>query len=100
MADYGVGRTGGSLRDALNELYPMLGMGEYNAMFPPQTGAPQPSGPVPVPRARPPMPVPLPQARPAVAPQYAPVQYAPPAGAPIGGIAPSMAARLAALAGY
>lgn len=61
MADYGIGRTGGSLRDALNQLYPMTGMGEYNTMypptmFPPNTGA-EPSGqaPVPIPPQRPPM---------------------------------------------
>jgi hypothetical protein len=56
MADYGIGRTGGSLRDALNQLYPMTGLGEYGAMFPPQTGSPQPSGPVPMPQPRPQMP--------------------------------------------
>ena len=38
MADYGVNGQGGSLRDALNQLYPMTGLGEYNAMFPPALG--------------------------------------------------------------
>lgn len=65
MADYAIGRTGGSLRDALNAIMPMTGMGEYGTMFPPQlppnTGA-EPTGqpPVPVPQQRPPMPVALP----------------------------------------
>lgn len=60
MADYAIGRTGGSLRDALNAIMPMTGMGEYSTMFPPQlppnTGA-EPTGqpPVPVPRQRPPL---------------------------------------------
>src|SRR5262245_49933210 len=67
MADYAIGRTGGSLRDAINALYPMTGLSEYNTMFPPQTGAPMPSGPVPLPPPRPPQ-----------APQQ---QYAPMAGA-------------------
>jgi hypothetical protein len=79
MADYG-GRGGGqSLRDALNQLYPMTGLGEYNTMFPPQTGAPQP-GP----------PVPLPQPRPPGAPGFPP--YAPMAGAALAQ-APGLAAR-------
>ena len=68
MADYGVNGQGGSLRDALNQLYPMLGMGEYNAMFPPALGSDQPSAPVPLPPPRPPQ-----------APQ--PPGYLPPAGA-------------------
>lgn len=53
MADYAIGNTGGSLRDAINALYPMTGLGEYNTMFPPQTGAPQPGPPVPLPQPRP-----------------------------------------------
>jgi hypothetical protein len=60
MADYGIGRTGGSLRDALNALYPMTGLGNYSTEYPPQTGAPQPSGPVPMPPPRPQMPPQLP----------------------------------------
>ena len=76
MADYG-GRGGGqSLRDALNAIMPMTGMGEYGAMFPPNAGAPEPTAPVPLPQPRPQMPqglppqgmvqpgVPLPMARP------------------------------------
>lgn len=62
MADYGIGRTGGSLRDALNAMAPMLGMGEYSAAFPPTSppspGAPQPqpaAPAVPLPPQRPPM---------------------------------------------
>jgi hypothetical protein len=58
MADYGGLGGGRSLRDALNQLYPMTGLGEYGAMFPPQTGSPQPSGPVPMPPPRPQMPLP------------------------------------------
>jgi len=54
MADYGVNGMGGSLRDALNQLYPMTGLGEYNAMFPPAFGADQPTAPPPMPRPRPP----------------------------------------------
>lgn len=60
MADYG-GRGGGdSLRDALNQLYPMTGLGEYGAGFPPRgmlappaSGDPTPSPPVPLPPQRP-----------------------------------------------
>jgi hypothetical protein len=55
MADYNYGNRGGSLRDALNSMYPMTGLGEYGAMFPPNTGAPQAEPPVPIPRPRPPM---------------------------------------------
>jgi hypothetical protein len=54
MADYG-GRGGGqSLRDALNQMYPMTGLGNYSTMFPPNTGADIPSSPVPIPTQRPP----------------------------------------------
>lgn len=94
MADYGIGRQGGSLRDALNELYPMTGLGEYGAMFPPNAGAPEPTAPVPLPQPRPQMPpqgmvppqqglppgvpppqgVPLPVARPPGLPQQLPPQ--------------------------
>lgn len=56
MADYGSVGGGRSLRDALNEIMPMLGMGEYGAMFPPQAGAPEPTAPVPLPQQRPPLP--------------------------------------------
>lgn len=61
MADYGGVGGGRSLRDALNQLYPMTGMGEYGAgyppnMFPPGTGADQPTAPVPLPQPRPPGP--------------------------------------------
>ena len=49
MADYGGQGGGRSLREALNYAYPMTGLGEYTAQFPPQTGANMPSGPVPIP---------------------------------------------------
>jgi hypothetical protein len=90
MADYGIGRTGGSLRDALNALYPMTGMGEYNTMFPPQTGSPQPSGPVPMPPPRPQMPPQLPPGALGMAPPGygGPPQGLPPGvGMPPGGLA-------------
>jgi hypothetical protein len=80
MADYAIGRTGGSLRDALNQLYPMTGLGEYNTMFPPQTGADQPGPPVPMPQPRPPG-----------APGFP--QYAPMAGAALGAQAPGLFPR-------
>ena len=57
MADYAIGPPGygQGLRDALNAAYPMTGLGEYGAMFPPNTGVPGPgSGPVPIPQPRPP----------------------------------------------
>lgn len=76
MADYG-GRGGGqSLRDALNQLYPMTGLGEYGAMFPPASGADQPAPAIPLPQPRPPMPQGLP---PGVmgAPQGVPPQLPP-----------------------
>jgi hypothetical protein len=55
MADYGVNGRGDSLRDAMNALYPMTGLGNYSTLFPPNTGV-QPSGsaPVPIPPQRPP----------------------------------------------
>ncbi len=61
VADYGGIGGGVSLRDALNELYPMTGLGEYGAgypptMFPPAGGADRPTGPVPLPQQRPPVP--------------------------------------------
>lgn len=65
MADYAVG-SGRSLRDAVNALMPMSGMGEYNSMYPPTMFPPnsgsEPAGapPVSIPRQRPPMPVALP----------------------------------------
>jgi hypothetical protein len=59
MADYGYGNTGGSgLREALNQMYPMTGLGEWGAMFPPNSGSPTPEAPVPIPRQRPPIPRP------------------------------------------
>lgn len=77
MADYGGIGGGRSLRDALNAIMPMTGMGEYGAMFPPQTGSPQPGPPVPLPPPRPP------QAGPGA--QYLPLPN--PAGAPAPGLA-------------
>src|SRR5262245_16555932 len=57
MADFAVGNTGGSLRDALNELFPMTGLGNISTQFPPATGAaPFGEAPVPLPRPRPAMP--------------------------------------------
>ena len=50
MADYGGVGGGQSLRDALNRIMPMTGMGEWGAMFPPPTGADQPTAPVPIPQ--------------------------------------------------
>jgi len=82
MADYGGLGGGNSLRDALNALYPMRGMGEYNTMFPPQTGAPQPSGPVPMPPPRPQMPPQLPPGLMGMAP---PGMGGQPPGLPPGG---------------
>jgi len=82
MADYGVNGQGGSLRDALNQLYPMLGLGEYNTMFPPALGSDQPSAPVPIP-----------QPRPQQAPQLPP--YAPLAGAALAGPAPALPGAVA-----
>jgi len=81
MADYGGLGGGNSLRDALNALYPMTGMGEYNTMFPPQTGAPQPSGPVPMPQPRPQMPPQLPPGAMGMAPPGQPPGL-PPGGPP------------------
>jgi len=83
MADYGVNGQGASLRDALNALYPMTGLGNYStgfapAMFPPQTGSEMPSGPVPMPRPRP-----QPQVNPNLPPPGAALAAGPPlAGAP------------------
>jgi len=53
MADYGGLGGGQSLRDALNAAYPMTGLGEYAAAFPPALGADQSSPPVPLPQPRP-----------------------------------------------
>jgi hypothetical protein len=92
MADYGGLGGGNSLRDALNALSPMRGMGEYGAgyppqMFPPQTGAPQPSGPVPMPPPRPQMPPQLPPGALGMAP---PGYGGPPQGLPPGVGMPQM----------
>jgi hypothetical protein len=86
MADYAIGRTGGSLRDALNQLYPMTGLGEYGAMFPPPTGADQPSGPIPLPQVPPPGAMGLPPPQPGQAPPG--LQRAPGLG---GGLPPGLA---------
>ena len=57
MADYGA-RTGGSLRDALNQAYPLTGLGEYSSGYPPNAGGPQPEAGL----SRPPLPgAPVPQ---------------------------------------
>lgn len=79
MADYGSTGGGNSLRDALNQLFPMTGLGEYGAgypptMFPPAGGADRPTGPVPIPQPRPPQ-----------APSVAPGMMAP------GGVPPGLA---------
>jgi hypothetical protein len=92
MADYGGLGGGNSLRDALNALYPMTGLGNYSTQFPPQTGSPMPSGPVPMPPPRPQMPPQLPpgalgMAAPGVGPPPGlppGVGMGPPPGAPPG----------------
>jgi hypothetical protein len=68
MADYGGVGGGGSLRDALNEMYPLTNIGGYGAMFPPQAGADQPGAAIPLPQPRPPMAPQIPGALPAMPP--------------------------------